>query len=152
MRRVGKTRALGRKQWVVVCLSICVGLAGCASGSTPGSTPDSSAGSDLAAPADASADSPSNDTVKETDAARDFLLADSSDAIAGDATLDTTLDVVYVDTGPGKLTLSGEITSGGVRSTGGTYTLVSQIGHGIKPQGVSAGSYSINWNSPLIPW
>jgi hypothetical protein len=46
----------------------------------------------------------------------------------------------------------GEIVSGGQVSSGGTYTLKSQVGHAIRPQTLTGGAYALHWNASVIPW
>lgn len=55
-----------------------------------------------------------------------------------------------VTEGPNRKT--GEITSGAARSTGGAYTLQSQVGHGIETKSTSGGTFTLRWSASVIPW
>jgi hypothetical protein len=78
----------------------------------------------------------------------DGLVADKSvsDQMAPDL---LSPDLTLID---GTLTLRGEITSGGILSKGGSYTLISQIGPGLGATPMAGGSYTLSWNTSIIPW
>ena len=47
---------------------------------------------------------------------------------------------------------NGQVTGGGGVSSGGNYSLRSQIGPGLGIKAMAGGSYVLRWNASIIPW
>ena len=52
----------------------------------------------------------------------------------------------------GRVLRKGNLGGGSGVSTGGTYTLQSQIGPGLGVQPATGGTYELRWNASIIPW
>jgi|GEM_PF-5742232 hypothetical protein len=87
----------------------------------------------------------------------DLGLGDGIISVDGGSPNDSQGDLLSVDSaelGPPQnvLSLRGEIMPAGTLSTGGAFTLVSNLGPGLNATHQTGGSYSLRWFTVAIPW